>query len=107
MTSDRTRVVQTLITAGWANYSTGDMQAPCGHAAAIDFTTERQQMGEVLLDAEIDPDLLSLFERKWYVVREFDGIAEVEIEEFPSAGAAANRVRAIDAEFARWQGADQ
>lgn len=104
MTSDRTTVLTTLVTAGWGNFSAGDVAAPCGHVTAIDLSSERNQMGEVLLDAEVDPALLGIFNRSWYTVEEFDGIAEVVITEHQTMAAARARVLSVDGEHRRWQG---
>lgn len=63
MTDDE-RVLRTLITYGWANESTGDVECPMGHVALIDLTTERDMMLDLLEEDERLP------EPGWYVVVE-------------------------------------
>lgn len=50
MRSNLESALDALVSAGWANSSDGDVEAPTGHFAIIDATTERATMGDVLED---------------------------------------------------------
>lgn len=105
MRSPAEQVCLALVTAGWANFSAGDVAAPEGHAAAIDFSTEREQMGEVLLDAEIDPEYLTNFEEGWYVLLEKE--QQVVIVGPVNEAEARARVRFVSYQHVAWEKAGE
>lgn len=58
---------RSLVTGGWANESSGDVEAPCGHFALIDMTTERAMMRDVLEETG-EAQLIEEIEPAWYIV---------------------------------------
>jgi hypothetical protein len=91
---------QAIITAGWANRSTGEVEAPTGHVAIVDLSTEREMLAEVLEE----PDLIAALEETepgWYVVTE-DGAGFVAVAGPMSETEALGRFLAADAEHTDW-----
>lgn len=101
MKSKTERAMQALITAGWANGSTGEVEAPTGHVAIVDLTTERAMMAQVLADAGEEEGDLDAIRPGWYVVVE-DDQGNVGVTGPVSQAEAESSLRRAEAAYAEW-----
>jgi len=94
---------QALITEGWANESTGEVDAPTGHVAIIDMSTERTMMAQVLAETdEEDPGaLIETIRPGWYVVVE-DSQGNVDVTGPVSEAEAQHALEQAEVEYGNW-----
>lgn len=69
MSRDIDNAFKAIISAGWANQSDGNVEAPTGFFSIIDMSTERDMLREVLAESALD-DALGQIEPSWYLTME-------------------------------------
>ncbi len=92
-----------LVTEGWANQSDGEVDAPSGHFAIIDATTEREIMADL---TEYVGEDFSAVPAAWLLV-EHDDQGFVTVTECDSEADAQARYAALEAIYVAWDSATE
>lgn len=95
---------RSLVTAGWANESSGDVEAPCGHFALIDMTTERDMMRSILEETD-EAECMDEIESAWYIVVT-DSQGFVGHMQCDSEAQARFQFDELEAQYGDWLGSD-
>lgn len=90
------RTFRAIVTAGWANESDGNVEAPTGHFAYV--TIEENEVSDVLDAIGFDEDFAPIFPGAFIVMEDSDG--NTELIEFSSNALAA--FRALQRDYAIW-----
>lgn len=98
--------MQALVTAGWANGSTGEVESPVGHVAIVDLTSERAMLAQVLAEAGEGETDLEVIRPGWYVVVE-DDQGNVTVTNPMSEAEAQAALRRAEAAYVEWSDADE
>ena len=93
------RAFRQIVTAGWGNMSDGDVEAPCGHFAAVSI--EPNEMRE-LMDAvfEDEANRPTIYPGDYLVCEDSDG--NTEVYEYLSTAALMRVYKQLQTDFALW-----
>jgi hypothetical protein len=69
MSRDIDNAFKAIIASGWANQTDGDVESPMGFFTIIDMSTEREQITDILSDADLD-GAMEHIEPSWYITTE-------------------------------------